>query len=90
MLVYVKLQQALYLLNLIGLQEITWLSEVWFECFRLQFSFDGRVMLGVHLLFGRDLQQQPSVSALHITNRDKLPRLQTVNGRWMGQLIIVL
>lgn len=52
-----------YLLYLVGLQEVTGLSEVGFERFGLQLRFDGCAMLGVHLFLGGDLQVQMIVRA---------------------------
>lgn len=53
--------QPFYLLDLVGLQEITGFFEVGFERFRLQLSFDGRAMLGVHLFLGGNLRVQIDV-----------------------------
>lgn len=60
----------MYLLYLVGLQEITGFSEVGFECFWLQLCLDGCAMLGIHLFFGGDLQVQKTPSDMHI-HKDK-------------------
>lgn len=53
--------KSLYLLYLVGLQEVTGFSEVGFERFGLQLRLDGRALLGVHLFLGGDLQAQAHV-----------------------------
>lgn len=48
----------LYLLDLVGLQEVAGFFEVGLERFYLQLCLDGRFMFGVHLFFGGDLRAQ--------------------------------
>lgn len=55
------LYKSLYLLYLVGLQEITGFSEVGFERFWLKLRLDGCAMLGVHLFLGGDLHVQINV-----------------------------
>lgn len=52
---------SLYLLYLVGFQEITGFSEVGFKRFWLQLCLDGCAMFGVHLFLGGDLQVQINV-----------------------------
>lgn len=49
------LYNSLYLLYLVGLQQVTGFSEVGFECVWFQLCLDGHSMFGVHLLLGGDL-----------------------------------
>lgn len=56
-----QLSHSLYLLYLLGLQEVTGFSEIGFERVGLQLGLDGDSVFGVHLLFGGDLQVEINV-----------------------------